>query len=123
MSNQNNTRVSRLPNEQAAVDKAVEILGCPELPYQPFKAALRAYEICYPGSGAKGWRDLKEWLITESGSQLPYFRKLAEICRRAFGRHGVRNDDLKQIAFGIYFFDLVVQIITGDYDGEHAVTV
>ncbi len=104
-----------LQNEREALEKAKAILGCPELPFHPSQAALFAFNACYPGSGRKGWLDLREMHITLSGSRLPYYRKLEEICRRALHRPSLTKDQQKAVGFGIHYFELVVElIVSGD---------
>ena len=105
-----------IQKDREAREKAKALLGCPELPFHPFQAALFAFNDCYPGSGLKGWQDLREMNITRSGSRLPYYRKLEEICRRAFRRQSLSKDQLKAVAFGIHYFELLVELIVSDND-------
>lgn len=103
-----------LQADKNALDKAKAILGCPELPFHPFQAAFLAFNACYPGSGRNGWKDYKELHYTPSGSRLQYYQKLEEICRKAFRRPNISRDEQKAIAFGIHYFELVVEIIVSE---------
>lgn len=96
-----------------ALERKGIVSDAPEADPNPLWAAQQAFFVCWGHGQVAAWRDLIEQLTAPSVPSAAYYRKLAELCKRAL-RHPELPDDLREpVAFGWGFFSAMLKAVSG----------